>query len=617
MANILEEYLVSLGFQVRQNELGEFRRAITELQKVVQGSAAGMTNSFTTASGAIVSAIGAINVATISMMKHVAQADMGYQKFALRMWTSKENAKDLKTVLDTLGESIEDIAYIPELRGQFYQLLGEGRGMRPPDEFGDMMKNFRSIMFEFKRLQLEISYGMEWVTYYLGKYLEEPIAKIKNYLTEFNNYLQNNMAIWTQKVAQILSWFLRLGETIGNVVFDLTRGLYKLWDAFPAGVKIMIGAFAALGAFMLASPVGQFIFIMSMALLLLEDFYTYLEGGESVAELQPMWDTIIEFGKELDEWLKELKSAFLEIEKGAKELGKEIDNLLKIIGIDMSKFDAWKLLAALFNKMKENTMDILYGWTTIMRIIGLAMQGKWSEIGDIFKENLKKLQYGSNKQTGIGPTGDEQSGKTPAWMPTIKKDEKSTGSGWWPFTSSEAVGEGKTWFAKHPESMKGLQEQTVAAIDALSDWWFRETGRQMHVTVGVKGGAHGSGNKFDVADDWTSELLERNEGGIRDRMLAYAQSLGLEYIDEYENPSAYATGGHLDFSAHGFRGVPRNGDVANSSVVNNNTITVNAGAGADATKIADTIVAKLETMQGRASQIKTALTMRAVEGVNA
>ncbi len=102
-------------------------------------------------------------------------------------------------------------------------------------------------------------------------------------------------------------------------------------------------------------------------------------------------------------------------------------------------------------------------------------------------------------------------------------------------------------------NIDGLQDNAKAAIDALGAYFYKLTGQQMVVSSGLRDwGGHVSGTKFDVVDDAMSELLEKNVDGIRDKIIAYAESIGLLVLDEYDSPSEHATGGHLDINAKNF-----------------------------------------------------------------
>lgn len=116
------------------------------------------------------------------------------------------------------------------------------------------------------------------------------------------------------------------------------------------------------------------------------------------------------------------------------------------------------------------------------------------------------------------------------------------------------AGVGTTW-RKEVENVNidGLQDNAKAAIDALGTYFYKLTGQQMVVSSGLRDwGGHVSGTKFDVVDSASSELLEQNVNGIRDKIVAYAKAIGLQVLDEYDHPTERATGGHLDINAKDF-----------------------------------------------------------------
>lgn len=118
---------------------------------------------------------------------------------------------------------------------------------------------------------------------------------------------------------------------------------------------------------------------------------------------------------------------------------------------------------------------------------------------------------------------------------------KSSADGMW-------SAEGSTWIKKNGVSLEGTQYVTRNGIADLGEYYKKITGEPLLVTSGTDSGnlhaegerSHGGGWKVDVASDW----LENPEN--RAKFIQYAESKGIHVIDEYSNPSAKSTAGHLD-----------------------------------------------------------------------
>ena len=93
-----------------------------------------------------------------------------------------------------------------------------------------------------------------------------------------------------------------------------------------------------------------------------------------------------------------------------------------------------------------------------------------------------------------------------------------------------------------------LTDQKMRLLDSA---YYNKYGQHLFVTSMKRNGNpdeswHNSGQAFDTADD----NLENNKEA-RDWLISEGEKLGLTPLDEYEHPSAGATGGHIHFSDHG------------------------------------------------------------------
>lgn len=95
-----------------------------------------------------------------------------------------------------------------------------------------------------------------------------------------------------------------------------------------------------------------------------------------------------------------------------------------------------------------------------------------------------------------------------------------------------------------------LSQGTESKLRMLDEAYYNQYGQHLYVTSMTRhwgtNSDHETGSAFDVADDGLA-----NDGERRQWIAEKARQLGLNPLDEYENPSSGATGGHMHFSDKG------------------------------------------------------------------
>lgn len=382
MLETIKSYLVSLGFAVNDSEFNKVNSALNDFNKNVVATTNGMIKSFAIAGTEVVGSLTAITGATAALIKQTAELDMGYQKFALRMWMTNDSAKDLQVTLRAMGESVEDVAWIPELRQQYFQLLNYGNQMKTPGDAGEQLKYIRSIMFEFTRMKLEVSYAAEWISYYLIKYLSGPLAKAKQTLQEFNDAIVSKMPEWTNKIAKILSMIVTLTINAGRFIYDVYKGFERFFEMMPRGMKILIGALAGLT---LAARMNPILLLLSSALLLIDDFYAYMDGRRSLKSLQPVWGKLLEWSTKFNQKMQDLQPLMQDLWEQMVKQWTSIKNKIK---------DATSQTGDLWDKFKESQTykDMIDALKNSWDALKNAIQGTSTISGDFFEELKKSME---------------------------------------------------------------------------------------------------------------------------------------------------------------------------------------------------------------------------------
>lgn len=344
IGEMIKEYLVGLGVQIDKPGFAEMDSTIKTTTNVIETATGAWAANFVKASGIIVTAIASVSTAVAGLMKSTAQQDLEMEKFARRMMLTKDAAWEMKKATDALGESVSDIVITPELMERYKTLVQDGRQMRIGGDFRETMKSFRDLTFEFTRLKQEVSYAMSWVGYYLIKYLNRPLQEAREKFTSFNDSFIRNMSVWTEKAARALVYIINIGIHLFDFIKSVTSSIYKMWEAFPRGVKIATVAVLGFFAVLRASPFGRMIMLVSTLLLLIDDYFGYMEGKQ--AQFGKYWDKLNGFIDIAKTKITELKNYLFDLINEVQN-SKAFNDFLTIV----------KRLAAAFKNLAAGVID--------------------------------------------------------------------------------------------------------------------------------------------------------------------------------------------------------------------------------------------------------------------
>lgn len=388
MIDVIKEYLVSLGMKVDKDsfqEASDTMQAVEDGAKKFIGTAA---KGFAIAGTAITGAMVGATTGIYAFLSSLANADLANEQFARRMGMSKDAAEELNKTLKAMGVTIEDLYLNPGLMNDFKTLRASIKDMRPPAEFKEQIKFIQSIQFEFQQLKLSGSYALQWIGYYLFKYMEGPLKRVRGNLQDINKKIIKDMPHWTKNVAQAISWVGRLGFTIIKAGSDLYRLFSKLGEKIPQEIKVIGAALLGLGLILRTGPLGIAFTLLTSILLLLDDFYTYLEGGESA--FGPFWKRLLDF---VD---------LLKNDGTIKRFGENLQDVFSKIGTGVQ--DGLEWIERLYRKFDDNgTLDNFK--EGIAANVGTATQiikdfGSW--VGDVFDDLNEEGTLSGLEESFIG-----------------------------------------------------------------------------------------------------------------------------------------------------------------------------------------------------------------------
>ncbi|MDY6148959.1 MAG: phage tail tip lysozyme [Porphyromonas sp.] len=404
-SNILEEYLVRLGAEVDTKSFSSAAQSINELAQMM--GKLGTILKY----GGIAMGLAKVTDAVIDNVKAVASADLEYQKLARSMWMTKDTAKSMSVVLKTMGASQEDVAWVPELREQFFRLRQEMAALSTPADADSQLRWIRDIGYDIQSLQLKFRMLKEWVVYYLIKDLKPYFSDFKSFVRWLNQALGKNMPEIARKISTALSSIFRMSMSVSKALAWIFKRIYDFLDALPNKTKALVAVFAIVGAAIMASPFGVMIATIGMALAMLEDFFGYLEGRESSETLKPLWKWLTDENNPLIRMLDSIKSGVAFILEKLTELFEKVftderqENIKKTVKIvakgvadiaeglatlvekifgkkypTVKKF--WDFFLWAVTKAADKVLGLYKGLGHLMSALGKAMQGNFKGARD-------------------------------------------------------------------------------------------------------------------------------------------------------------------------------------------------------------------------------------------
>ena len=184
------------------------------------------------------------------------------------------------------------------------------------------------------------------------------IPTVNQSIKGFNNFVLKNKELIADGISKLLGWIIKTGQ----VFFNFFRGInfvIKSTVGWKNALIILIGVLAILKRAMittfLTSPIGLIIGAIMALMLLIDDLYTYLDGGDSL--FGEYWEPFISAGKEVLAFFETMKPAILQL-------------LSYVKGTFMGVVDFFKGLLQILVGVFTGNFDLIEkGWDNL--IIGL------------------------------------------------------------------------------------------------------------------------------------------------------------------------------------------------------------------------------------------------------
>lgn len=635
MSNILEEYLVRIGAEVDKDAFAGAAKAINNLSGML-----GKLGSILKY-GAIFAGLAKVTEAVIDNIKAVASADLEYQKLAQSMWVTKDTAKTLSVVLKTMGASQEDVAWVPELREQFFRLRQEMAELSTPADADGQLAWIREIGYDVQSLQLKLKMFKEWVVYYLIKELQPYIKEFQEFIRWLNDKFGKSLPALARKVASVLASVVRVTMSLVKALKWLFEGIYNFIDALPSKTKALVAVFAVVGAAIMAGPFGLMMMAIGTALIMLEDFFGYLEGRESSNTLKPLWKWLTDENNPLrqlkegiafilekltelfekvftEERQEKLKKTVANIAKGVAEIAEGLATIVEsIFGKKypvVKKF--WDFFLTAVGKVVDKVLTLTNSMGHLMRALGKAMQGDFKGAREEFinaaaDENAtgERSKYIQQKLMSMGFTASAAAGvvgnlvqESGLRTDAIGDNGTSGGLAQWHNERLDAL---KRFAAARGKKWTDLDTQIEFLAEEMRTS-YADTYAKMQSAELPEIAGQIMTDEYEIPDPASANYAQRQANA---RAAYEAMQSGNKQADDYHGgggggynslvaPTSYAAG----YAAGGFAGLmPMANSTANynGGVVNVGGIVVNCGNVSDPQGVAKAVEGTMEDFAQR------------------
>jgi hypothetical protein len=548
----IQSYLVALGARVDEAQFKKFFDKLDQAGKAVEKHTSGMAKEYVKAGTAVVGVLASITVATAGLMDKVAQSDLGYQLYAMKMYMATDKAKKLKIAVDALGHSFEEIAWNPELNERFRDLIKLQNQLQAqmPADFEESMRSIRDIGFEFTKMKVIIEWGLQLIGEKLTKYLAGPMGNLMGKLKEFNKWLKDHLEEWTAKIAKALAVVVQLFGDVVRFGKELWTVLERLWNSLSKGQKAVVAIALGLELLFMTGPLGIAFAAISAFLLLLDDFYAYVDGRKSSKTLAPIWGKVLIVTEALSHALSwvvdKLQQVYDQIaESGTfaqfwslvKETGAAAWHLAEGIGHVIEKLLGMKAAAVVWKVMKVAVDEAAKSVILLARIIvglldaaGLAMSGHLTEARKRMAETWEMIKDSTKNmvETAQGKTAPTTQGKS---APASLEDIKAA-----PLPGIAAQESGGNYYAVNPQSgaigkyqimpqnwaewakAAGLgknapttPENQEIVYKSRMDYYMKKYGNDMRLAAAAWYGGEGAANRLQKGDLSVLNILPRNQ----------------------------------------------------------------------------------------------------------
>lgn len=404
----------------------------------------------------------------VSFAKSLYQQNQELEKTANYLKKTTEEARAYNTVLKAMGRTAEEIKNSKALTQTYQEMEALALSMKLP-EASKGVGIIKEMSDSFLKLKVIGSYACQWLYQAVQQVAFGPLRRFKDIIDELSDALKSNLPNWSNGFAKVIDVILRLASAFAKAAVDIVKFLGRI----PTPIKIIGAALLALFAIIKAGPLGWVGLAITAILLLLDDFYTYLEGGDSL--FGDFWGKCIEWAEKvipvvekvigwIGDFLTTVWNATTSVISWLDEMGL-IEPIIGGIITAFTLFKGLKLVDTIKNvvtsfKGFSSILSLLGGKTTliILAISALVAAGIWLyKNWDVVKEKAAQI-WSAIVEWVVGAWESIQS----AWA-NVKE---------WFVEKFEAAKTGvKNAWAAVVDFFVGIYDGIVSAFASVGEWF--------------------------------------------------------------------------------------------------------------------------------------------------
>ena len=223
----------------------------------------------------------------LSVAKSLYEYDQKLEQTAKSLHMTTEEARAHTKALEAMGRTYEEVKKDKNLKATYDEFVALGKSMALP-EASDGVDHIHDMITSFEKLKMVGSYAMQWLYHAVQEVAAGPLTRFKDTIDDITKNLKLNMPRLSVAGARIIDGILRIVSAFAKGA----AAILKFLDKIPGPIKVIIGLITAAALAIKHGPFGWMVIILTAIGALLDDFFTYMEGGEAL--LGPFWDQCID-----------------------------------------------------------------------------------------------------------------------------------------------------------------------------------------------------------------------------------------------------------------------------------------------------------------------------------